>query len=150
MKLGWMALSGEAAAIALTLTALERISDAFLPVNEIVQAAVPRIFSDSRAFSDRYRKEISTRRDASLDIITRSARASVVPPAGGFYAAMRVESALDDEALALHILRTSSCLVHPGFFYDLEPTHIVLSMVSAPDTGADALRQVIAAIDTAP
>jgi aspartate/methionine/tyrosine aminotransferase len=150
MKLGWMAFSGEATVVTHALTALERISDAFLPVNEIVQAAVPRIFSDGRAFADQYRKEIAKRRDESLDIITRSARASVIPPRGGFYAAVRVNAAMDDEALALHILRSTGCLVHPGFFNDLEPTHIVLSVVSAPETGRDALRRVMAAIDSAP
>jgi aspartate/methionine/tyrosine aminotransferase len=150
MKLGWMALSGETTAITRTLAALERISDAFLPVNEIVQAAVPRIFSDGRAFAGRYREEIAARRDESLGIITRSARASVIPPRGGFYAAVRVNTALDDEALALHILRTSGCMVHPGFFYDLDPTHIVLSVVSTPEAGRQALGRVVAAIDSAP
>jgi aspartate/methionine/tyrosine aminotransferase len=150
MKLGWMALSGETTAITRTLAALERISDAFLPVNEIVQAAVPRILSDGRAFAGRYREEIAARRDESLGIITRSARASVIPPRGGFYAAVRVNTALDDEALALHILRTSGCMVHPGFFYDLDPTHIVLSVVSTPEAGRQALGRVVAAIDSAP
>jgi hypothetical protein len=57
---------------------------------------------------------------------------------------------LDDEALALHILRTSGVLVHPGFFYDLDPTHIVLSLVSHPETGRDAMLKLLAAIDSAP
>lgn len=150
MKLGWMAFSGEAPAVTRVLTALERISDAFLPVNEIAQAAVPRIFSDSRAFTDRYQKEIAARRDECLGIITRSARASVIPPAGGFYAALRVNTTWDDETLALHILRATGCLVHPGFFYDLDPTHLVLSVVSAPDAGREALRRIVTAIDAAP
>jgi aspartate/methionine/tyrosine aminotransferase len=150
MKLGWMALSGEAPEVARALAAFERISDALLPVNEIVQAAVPRLFSDGRAFADRYRKEIATRRDDFLDILTRSARVSVIAPRGGFYAAVRVNTAWDDETLAMHILRSSDCLVHPGFFYDLDPTHLVLSVVSAPETGRAALSRVVAAIDAAP
>ena len=57
IKLGWMALSGDAAAVQPVLTALEAMSDAFLPVNEIVQAAVPAIFAEGRDFLRDYRSE---------------------------------------------------------------------------------------------
>jgi aspartate/methionine/tyrosine aminotransferase len=150
MKLGWMALSGDPAAVTNALGALERMSDAFLPVNEIAQAATPRILSDGRPFLERYRSAIAQRSRDALALIGESPRVSLVCPRGGFYASVRVDSALDDEALALHILRTSGVLVHPGFFYDLDPTHIVLSLVSAPETGRDAIRRLLTAIDSAP
>lgn len=150
MKLGWMALTGASSDVARSLGALERMSDAFLPVNEIAQAATPRILTDGRAFLGRYRSAIESRGRDALAIIRASPRVSLVVPRGGFYASLRVDSAWDDETLALHILRTSGVLVHPGFFYDLDPTHIVLSLVSAPETGLDAIRRVLAAIATAP
>jgi aspartate/methionine/tyrosine aminotransferase len=150
MKLGWMAVTGRDPAVNRTLTAFERMSDAFLPVNEIIQAATPTIFSDGRSFLARYRAEIARRREDSLAALAHTARVSYVHPGGGFYAAVRVDTTLDDEALALHILRTAGCLVHPGFFYDLEPTHLVLSLVTAPEAGREALRRVVAAIDQAP
>ncbi len=150
IKLGWMAITGQNAAVHRTLSALERMSDALLPVSEIIQAAVPRIFLEGGSFLDHYRAEINRRRENSLAMLKQAARVSFVSPRGGFYAAVRVNTALDDEALALHILRTAGCLVHPGFFYDLEPTHLVLSLVTAPEVGRDALRRVVAAIDATP
>jgi hypothetical protein len=149
MKLGWMAVTGPDAAVNRALTALERVSDALLPVNEIVQAAVPRLLADGRSFLSHYRQEIAQRRDEAVGLLAQASRVSIVPPRGGFYAALRVSTTLDDEALALRILRTTGCLVHPGFFYELDPTHLVLSLVGSPDTGHEALRSVIAAIQDA-
>ncbi len=150
MKLGWMAVTGPDVVVHRALTALERVSDALLPVNESVQTAVPRLLADGRSFLSTYRREIARRRDEAVGLLARASRVSIIPPRGGFYAALRVSTTLDDEALALHILRTTGCLVHPGFFYDLDPTHLVLSLVGSPDTGRDALRGVIAAIQSAP
>lgn len=150
LKLGWMAVTGPADAVARALTALERVSDALLPVNDIVQAAVPRLLDDGRAFLSDYRREIAARRDEAIGLLSQAPRVSLIAPRGGYYAAPKIHTAMDDESLALHILRTTGCLVHPGFFYDLDPTHLVLSLVTSPDTGPDALRRVIAAIDTAP
>lgn len=150
MKLGWMALTGDPAAVTSTLGALERMADAFLPMNEIAQAATPTILSQGRPFLEQYRSAIARRRRDALALLQQSPRVSLIAPRGGFYASVRVDTTLDDEALALHILRTSGVLVHPGFFYDLDPTHIVLSLVSAPETGADAIRRLLAAINTAP
>jgi aspartate/methionine/tyrosine aminotransferase len=150
MKLGWMAVTGEPGAVQRTLGALERMSDAFLPVNEIAQAAVPRILSDGSSFLAQYRSAIHRRRADALAALAASTRVSFVAPRGGFYASVRVDTALDDEALALHILRASGVLVHPGFFYDLDPTHIVLSLVSEPEAGREAIGRVLAAINTAP
>ena len=146
IKLGWMALSGDDDRVRPVLSALEAMSDAFLPVNEIVQAAVPMIFDEGRAFLSRYRREIARRKDATLAALSRSSSVSVVPPHGGFYPAVRVNTAMDDDDLALHLLRSSGCLVHPGFFYDLDPVHLVLSVTGNPETAEPALRRLVSAL----
>ena len=146
IKLGWMALSGDDEWVRPVLSAVEAMSDAFLPVNEIVQAAVPKIFEEGQAFLSQYRREVARRKDATLAALSRSSSVSVVPPRGGFHAAVRVNTAMDDEDLALHLLRSSGCLVHPGFFYDLDPVHLVLSLVSDPAVSEPALKRLTAAL----
>lgn len=148
IKLGWIALSGDAALVAPVTTALETLSDAFLPVNEIVQAAVPEIFQHGEEFLPTYRREIADRRDATLRGLAAAPGLTIVPPRGGFYVAARVTSLTlpDDEALAIHILQSTGCLVHPGFFYDLDPTHLVLSVVGDSAVSGPALQRVVAAL----
>jgi hypothetical protein len=48
--------------------------------------------------------------------------------------------------MALHLLRSAGCLVHPGFFYDLDPTHLVLSTVSDPAIAEPAIARIAAAL----
>jgi aspartate/methionine/tyrosine aminotransferase len=147
IKLGWMALSGNDEFVRPVLTALEALSDAFLPVNEIVQAAVPQIFEQGEEFLARYRREIAGRTEATLAALARISSLTLVPPRGGFYAAVRVTAPRhDDEELALHLLRSAGCLVHPGFFYDLDPAHLVLSTVLDPAVAEPAIARIAAAL----
>jgi aspartate/methionine/tyrosine aminotransferase len=149
IKLGWMALSGDDEWVRPVLSALEAMSDAFLPVNEIVQAAVPEIFEEGEEFLGRYRREIARRTEATLAGLARVSSLTLVPPRGGFYAVVRVTgSRRDDEEMALHLLRSAGCLVHPGFFYDLDPTHLVLSTVSDPAIAEPAIARIAAALAT--
>lgn len=147
VKLGWMALSGDDALVRPALAALEHVSDTVLPVNDIVQAAVPGIFREGGDFLRRYRSEISRRRDAVMASLGSSPRVSVVPPRGGFYAAVRVKTAGDDEDLAVRLLESAGCLVHPGFFYDLPPTHLVLSVVSPPEISQAAVARLLRQVE---
>ena len=58
MKIGWIGLSGDPRLVSKSLSALELISDTFLPVNEIAQFAVPQIFQQGLGFLSDYRKWI--------------------------------------------------------------------------------------------
>src|SRR5262252_1052432 len=51
MKIGWMAISGDANLVNKSVAALDLISDTFLPVNEIAQFAVPEIFRRGAQFA---------------------------------------------------------------------------------------------------
>jgi len=128
LKLGWIGVSGEAARVRAAVKALELISDTFLPVAELVQAALPHLLRQGRAFRERYRREIETRRDAVLGILAANARLKVIPPGGGFYLTAQLEG-LDEEATATSLLRQERLLVHPGYLYDMAPHHLVLSFI---------------------
>ncbi|MGD0101763.1 MAG: hypothetical protein ABSC60_15580, partial [Acidobacteriota bacterium] len=42
--------------------------------------------------------------------------------------------ALDEEKAAETILQENGLLIHPGYFYDMNPNHLVLSFVQNPET----------------
>jgi hypothetical protein len=127
MKFGWMAVTGEPGRVRRALRALELISDTFLPVNEIVQAAAPGIFTRGRDFLAAYREEICARWEIARACIDRSQHCNYAHPDGGFYVTLRIGH--DEEVAAEGILRASHMLVHPGHFYDIAPNHLVLSFV---------------------
>jgi len=131
MKLGWTAVSGEPSRVREAMRALELISDTFLPVNEIVQAAAADVLQEGRAFLADYTNEIRRRWEITRGFLEHSGRCSYWDPDGGFYVTLQLQK--DEESAAEAILRETHTLVHPGYFYDIEPHHLVLSFVSDPE-----------------
>ncbi len=146
MKIGWMAFSGEEALVDQSMESLEMISDTFLPVGEIQQFAVPEIFRQGETFLQEFVERIRTRRAIALEMLSKSSRLYPIPPQGGFYLSVRMEDPdckLDEEQIAIDLLRKTGTLVHPGFFYDLDPPHFVMSFVSNSELLRKQLRKVV-------
>ncbi|HET9219991.1 MAG TPA: pyridoxal phosphate-dependent aminotransferase [Terriglobia bacterium] len=137
MKIGWVAVTGDAHLVDRSVSALEMISDTFLPVNETAQFSVSPIFSRGRQFLGQYRKTIADCRNLAVDCLSGC---DVVPPAGGFYITVRLSS--EEEEAALKLLLDDSILVHPGYFYDIQPNHLVMTFIQDPAN----LRKAYAAI----
>ena len=127
MKIGWIAVSGDEHLVQRSLSALELISDTFLPVNETAQFAVPQIFARGRQFLENYRRAIADCRNIAVECLSGC---GVVPPAGGFYVTLRHSA--DEEQAAMKLLRDDRILVHPGYFYDIEPEHLVMTFIHDP------------------
>jgi alanine-synthesizing transaminase len=127
MKIGWIGLSGDPQLVAKSLSALELISDTFLPVNEIAQFAVPQIFEQGRRFLAGYREWIGTCRNTAMAALTEC---TFVEPRGGFYVTLPIPD--DEEKSAARLLGEAHILVHPGYFYDIRPDHLVMTFIHEP------------------
>jgi len=124
MKIGWIGVTGDEHLVERTLSALELISDTFLPVSETAQFAVPQIFAKGQQFLARYRQWIADCRNVALQCLTDC---EVVHPAGGFYLTVRLST--EEDQAALQLLRDDGILVHPGYFYDIPPDHLVMTFI---------------------
>jgi len=129
MKIGWMAISGNEALVGKAMAALELISDTFLPVNEIAQFAVPEIFRRGEDFLRRYVGWVRQCHGAALEGLDRL---SFVRPQGGFYVTVPIPH--DEENAATALLEKHRLLVHPGYFYDIAPDHLVMTFIDEPDS----------------
>jgi len=129
MKIGWMALTGDPDLVRKSMAALDLISDTFLPVNEIGQFAVPEVFSRGQDFIARLKKWISECRAAALASLEGI---SLVPPQGGFYLTIPISH--DEERAAAGLLERNRILVHPGYFYDISPDHLVMTFIDERDS----------------
>lgn len=141
-KIGWMAVTGEASRVQKAITVMEMISDAFLPVHEAAQAAVPAIFQSGRAFLHGFQAEVRRRMAAATQKLSQYPVFEYVAPEGGFYFTIRLTKKLDDERFAYEALRRHGLLVHPGFFYDLDGDYFVLSGVVKPAVFKEAVRRL--------
>jgi DNA-binding transcriptional MocR family regulator len=78
--------------------------------------------------------------------LRQCARVSFVPPAGGFYVTLRLD-AIEEEGAALAALRDEHLLLHPGYYYDMKPNHLVLSFILDPEVIRCALPRLIRTLD---
>ena len=128
MKFGWMAVSGDSDMMRQALRSLELISDTFLPVNETVQAAAPEIFQLGNAVRFEFGHRIRECWRILKNHLAEPGRYSYVEPQGGFYITLHLNG-LDEDQTAERILQEQHLLIHPGYFYDMDPHHLVLSFV---------------------
>jgi aspartate/methionine/tyrosine aminotransferase len=132
VKFGWMAITGEPGRVRQALRSLELISDTFLPVSEIIQASAPEIFRHGRDIKDDFAGRIRECWKLTKDVLASSRKVPYVNPDGGFYITLRLDD-WDEEEAAKAILREDHLLVHPGYFYDMAPHHLILSFVQNPE-----------------
>ncbi len=142
IKLGWMGVSGNPERVERAMRALELISDTFLPVNEVVQAAVPELLKEGATFVAWYAGQVKERWARAREVLRQGTRFEFAAPEGGFYLTLRLDG-IDEERAALELLRLEHLLLHPGYFYDVEPHHLVLSFVQPPDLLDDRLTRLV-------
>lgn len=137
-KIAWMAVSGDDEKTKSFLAALEHLSDAFLPVNELAQAMIPSLLDVGArkvipALAAAYRDR--------LQLAITLCRHPTHMPEGGVYLCARLPEGAHDENHALSLLSDHGVLVHPGYYYDM-PGHIVMTAVATPEQLRLALARV--------
>ena len=146
LKFGWMAITGSPVRVAQAMRSLELMSDTFLPVNEIVQASAPEIFSRGQPVTRDFAGRIRECWKISQRYLMSSRHCSHTPPEGGFYVTLRLED-LDEERAAETVLREHGALIHPGYFYDMDPDHLVLCFVQKHETIQNLLSGLIESLE---
>jgi hypothetical protein len=139
MKIGWIGVSGDDPIVGKAMSALEMISDTFLPVNEIAQFAAPQVFEKGRQFLTDYQAWIGRCRSAALEGLA-SLSGSFVEPSGGFYITLRISG--EEEKTAESLLREVQILTHPGFYYDIKPDHLVMTFIQEPEVVGRSFRRI--------
>jgi aspartate/methionine/tyrosine aminotransferase len=144
MKLGWIGVSGESELVQKSMRTLEMLSDTFLPVNELVQFAVPNLLRTAQPFITEYRNKVAACRNLAVEAMSHAQSLTLVPPVGGFYAAVRwTGPERDEEQLLVDLLLECKILAHPGYFYEMRGTHIVMTFVEQRDDLLRALRALV-------
>jgi alanine-synthesizing transaminase len=139
MKVGWIAVSGPAPAVAEAMSRLDIIADSYLSVNTPTQLALPTFLS-SRAEIQRPLRARLTANRARLTAELTATAATVLPSDGGWSAVIRVPETCSEETWTLRLLE-QGVLVHPGFFFDFEGgAYLVVSLIVPETLFAEAAR----------
>jgi alanine-synthesizing transaminase len=147
MKFGWMAVSGEPGKVRQALRSLEMISDTFLPVNEIAQASAYDIFQYGHSVTKEFGWRIRQCWELAESYLEQSQLCAYAKPEGGFYVTLRLNDREEERATEA-LLQNDHLLVHPGYFYDMAPDHLILSFVQRPEVIQEAIPKLLKALET--
>jgi alanine-synthesizing transaminase len=144
LKLSWIVVGGPDAGAGEALRRLEFVADNYLSVGTPVQLALPSLLAEAESV----REEIVARCRENLDaLLAAAAEVAAVPvplPQGGWSAPIRFPSTIDEEALALELLREDGVAVHPGYFFDFPGDgYAVVSLLPEPATFAEGVRRLL-------
>ena len=144
LKLGWMLVSGPDTELAECLERLEFIADSFLSLAAPVQVALPKLLALEGEQQRPIKERLAENRATLAELLNESAL-RVLPAQGGWYAVIALPEGVDDEALAIELVREEGVIVQPGYFFDLEdPVSVVVSLLTPPAdfrVGIAALRK---------
>lgn len=148
VKLGWMVVSGPASDVTDALQRLEIICDTYLSVSTPVQVAAPDLIAAGASVRQQINTRLLTNYQSLLALAAAHPAVRVLPPEGGWCAAMQVPSTVGEEALVLRILQESHVVVHPGYFFDFHAgAHLVVSLLPEPGLFSGAVAAVLHQID---
>ncbi|OHD80805.1 MAG: hypothetical protein A3J97_16815 [Spirochaetes bacterium RIFOXYC1_FULL_54_7] len=120
-KLGWMRLSGPAAALAEAEDKLEIIADTYLSVGAPVMNALPALLAKADTFIQDLRFRLQANLDCARAILgSGDSPYRVLRCDGGWTAMVEYPRVCTDEELSLGLLREAGLYVHPGYFFDTE------------------------------
>ena len=80
-------------------------------------------------FLAQYKNWVSKCRSAALEGLQGI---PFVKPRGGYY--ITIPLSHDEEQAASTLLEQDRILVHPGYFYDIRPDHLVMTFIDDPDS----------------
>jgi alanine-synthesizing transaminase len=148
MKLGWIVISGPAAARTEAKDKLEWIADTYLSVSTPVQQAAPRLLELGKGIQ----RQIAARVRANLawlqSAIPADSPCRILSLEGGWYATLQVPRICREEEWALELLEKDNVLVQPGFFFDFDSeAFLVLSLLTAAHTFQEGCRRLLARVD---
>jgi len=144
MKLGWIAVTGPERDAARAMEGLEWIADLFLSTSAPVEAALPDLLARRHPFRTALLERLAT----NLGLLRRTrGPARLIEAEGGWSAVVRLapDSGADANSLqpgddpAQGILDRFDVLLHPGHFYGLPDSYLVLSLIVEPSTLREAL-----------
>lgn len=140
LKLGWIVTGGPPARRAEADARLELIADTYLSVAAPVQHAAPRLVALVDDVGAQIRRRVAANH-AALAAALAGSPAQLLDAAGGWSAIVRLPATRSEEEWVLQLL-DDGVYVHPGFFFDLPPTCVVINLL----VPIDALGAGVAAI----
>ncbi len=124
MKLGWIIVNGPAELADAACQRLEVIADTYLSVNTPVQNAAVSWFCLKEELQGQIRQRIRGNWKFLRDAMHGAVHYGLLNAEGGWYAVMRTATGGCEEDLVCTLLEKDHVYVHPGYFFDFDPSRV--------------------------
>ncbi|MEK6709989.1 MAG: pyridoxal phosphate-dependent aminotransferase, partial [Nitrospinota bacterium] len=124
---------------------LDLICDTYLSVNAPAQRALPGLLRRREEIQAQVRARLAENRKL-LASLPSGGGLRPLPGEGGWAQVAALPAGTEEEAFVLHLLERENVLAHPGYFFDIEGTHLVLSLLTRPDGLARGLAAAAAVL----
>ena len=114
VKLAWIQMAGDARLVADARRRLELILDTYLSVSTPAQVAFPALWRQSVSVRGAIQSRLRENLECARQVLRHDTGCGLVPPDGGWSAAIRVPALVPEERLVLDLLEQDGVLVHPG------------------------------------
>lgn len=142
LKGGWMVLSGPEELRRAAAERLETIADTYLSVNTPVQIALPAILAGRGAVSSQIHERARGNFRTLRSLCPAGSPCTVLDSQGGWYGIIRMPKVRSDEEWALELLDQRGVFLFPGYFFDIEETCLVVSLLPEPALFQQGVRGV--------
>jgi alanine-synthesizing transaminase len=144
LKLGWIAVGGDAGSRREALQRLELIADSYLSVSTPVQVAAADLLRHGCGIRDGILRRVRANLSELRRRATQFPATEVLRCEGGWYAVVRVPATRAEEDLVLGLLEHERVLVHPGYFFDFpREAFLVVSLLPPEGVFADAAARML-------
>ena len=143
MKGGWMVLSGPEKLKRAAADRLETIADTYLSVNTPVQIAMSAILSGHSGVASQILERVKGNYQTLRSLCTAESNCNVLDSQGGWYGIIRVPNVRSDEEWALELLEKRGIYLFPGYFFDIEGCHLVVSLLADSAVFRQGIRGVL-------
>lgn len=149
-KVGWIEVSGPKDDVYEAQKRLDVIADDFLPIGNTVSERIPELLqyasSQSAIVRNRVINNLHTLRETLVS--TPKCCVSALRAEGGWNILLRVPSCIDDDVLALRLMKDYNLVSQPGYYFDMPVNgYLALSLLPEPQQFISGLHAFLRTVD---
>ena len=151
-KVGWIEVSGPKDDVYEAQKRLDVIADDFLPIGNTVSERIPELLQYASSQSAIVRNRVINNLHALRETLVSTPKCcvSALRAEGGWNILLRVPSCIDDDVLALRLMKDYNLVSQPGYYFDM-PVNGYLALSLLPElqqfiSGLHALLRTVDAL----
>lgn len=149
-KVGWIEVSGPKDDVYEAQKRLDVIADDFLPIGNTVSERIPELLqyasSQSAIVQNRVINNLHALRETLVS--TPKCCVSALRAEGGWNILLRVPSCIDDDVLALRLMKDYNLVSQPGYYFDMPVNgYLALSLLPEPQQFISGLHALLRTVD---